>query len=182
MTQRIPLIPLALLAALSFLPMSAITAQDAPVPPQETPAAAQIPPTLSVPVVVANRFESLATDALKAMERKAAEIKPAGGAAIVGFIPGQKMTGWISRVKVVETFTPKNSNVLAVAYCKAAEMADTLVNSGSKIRPKRNGENGFKGGVIAKVTDGYVFAAFSGAKAEEDVAIAQAGLEVLTQK
>ncbi len=43
----------------------------------------------------------------------------------------------------------------------------------------KRGENGWKGGVIRKVPGGYVLAAFSGGKSEDDVAISKEGLEIL---
>jgi len=129
-----------------------------------------------------NRFDGLATEALKAMESKALESKVPGGAALFGFIPGDKMTTWVTRAQIVKSFTQGKNNTLAWVYAKAAEMADTLTNSGSGVRPKLGGEVGWKGGVIVQVADGYVFAAFSGGSGEQDVAIAKAGLEVLLKK
>ena len=41
-------------------------------------------------------------------------------------------------------------NLLAIAYSKAAEMADTLKASGSGVRPPIKGEFGWQGGVITK--------------------------------
>jgi len=74
------------------------------------------------------------------------------------------------------------SNVLGVAYTKAAEMADTLQNSGGGLRPPYKGEFGFKGGVIQKTSSGYLLAVFSGGKSEDDVAVAQAGLAKLVKE
>ena len=133
-------------------------------------------------MAMGNRFDSLATEALKAMENKAAEIKVPAGSALFGFIPGDKMTAWVTRAQIVKSFTQNKNNTLAWVYAKAAEMADTLTNSGSGVRPKLAGEVGWKGGVIVQVSDGYIFAAFSGGSGEQDVAIAQAGLETLPKK
>ena len=74
-----------------------------------------------------------------------------------------------------------DANVLAIVYAKAAEMADILKDSGSGVRPSKKGENGWKGGVIRKVPGGYILAAFSGSKSEDDVAISQIGVEVLSR-
>ena len=104
------------------------------------------------------------------------------GAAVVAYIPGDKTTGWISRMQVVGSFVLGKQNVLGVAYTKAAEMADTLQNSGGGSRPPYKGEFGYKGGVIQKTASGYLLAVFSGGKSEDDVAVAQAGLAKLAKE
>ena len=58
-------------------------------------------------------------------------------------------------------------------------MADTLKDSGSGVRPPMTGEYGWQGGVIARAKNGYVIAAFSGGKSEDDVEASKAGLAVL---
>jgi len=75
--------------------------------------------------------------------------------------------------------TNKGANLIGIAYAKAVEMADTLQDSGSQVRPAMTGEFGWKGGVIARGKTGYVIAAFSGGKSEEDVKISTAGIEEL---
>jgi hypothetical protein len=126
-------------------------------------------------------FARTADQALQAMRTRATEMK-VNGAAIVIHITGELTTAWESRMVVVGSFMPKGeTNVLAIVYAKAAEMADTLKDSGTSTpaRPVKHGENGWKGGVIRKVPGGYVLAAFSGGKSEDDVAISQVGLELL---
>jgi hypothetical protein len=54
---------------------------------------------------------------------------------------------------------------LGIAYAKAAEMVDTLHDSGNAGRPPMTGEFGWSGGAILRSKDGYVLAAFSGARA-----------------
>lgn len=128
-------------------------------------------------------FARTADQALQAMRTRATEMKVAG-AAVVIHITGDLTTGWESRMVVVGSFMPKGeTNVLAIAYTKAAEMADTLKDSGTSTpeRPVKRGENGWKGGVIRTVPGGYVLAAFSGGKSEDDVAIAKDGLEILAK-
>jgi hypothetical protein len=66
--------------------------------------------------------------------------------------------------------------LLAVAYSKAAEMADTLKNSGSHIRAPLTGEFGWNGGAIARGKHGYLVAAFSGGKGDQDFSVSTAGL------
>jgi hypothetical protein len=126
-------------------------------------------------------FARTADQALQAMSARATAMK-VSGAAVVIHISGEVTTGWESRMVVVGSFMPKGeTNVLAIAYTKAAEMADTLKDSGTSTpaRPVKHGENGWKGGVIRKVPGGYVLAAFSGGKSEDDVAISTEGLELL---
>ena len=126
----------------------------------------------------ATDFDHVAGEALQAMQQRAAGMS-ATGAAMVAYVPGDSTKAWSSRMLVVGSFIKGDANVLAIVYTKAAEMADTLKDSGSGVRPTKKGENGWKGGVIRKVAGGYILAAFSGAKSEDDVAISQAGVEVL---
>ena len=85
----------------------------------------------------------------------------------------------VGRYKDDPTATDKGSNLLAIAYAKAAEMADTHQDSGSGIRPPMTGEYGWKGGVIVHGKAGYWIAAFSGGKSEDDVAISREGMSKL---
>jgi hypothetical protein len=82
-------------------------------------------------------------------------------------------------MKDAPSATDKGSNLLAIAYAKAAEMADTLENSGTAKRPPMTGEFGWQGGVVARVKSGYAIVAFSGGKSEDDVQVSRAGLAVL---
>lgn len=138
-------------------------------------AAADTPPDPTI------RFQALAERALLAMQAKAANVK-IHGAAVIACIPGEQTRGWTSRMMVMDEFiiakksSNQKSNVLAIALTKLAEMADTLHDSGSNLREKYTGENGFQGGLIAPVPGGYMAAVFSGGY---DLQVAQAGLEVL---
>jgi hypothetical protein len=67
-------------------------------------------------------------------------------------------------------------NFIGIAYSKAAEMADTKLDSGSKVRPAYQGEFGYQGGVIKKVQSGYIVSVFSGATGEQDLEIANIGM------
>ncbi|MGC0775110.1 MAG: hypothetical protein WB543_19400, partial [Candidatus Acidiferrum sp.] len=75
--------------------------------------------------------------------------------------------------------TDKGANLLGIAYAKAAEMADTLKDSGSQVRPPMTGEFGWTGGVIVRGKSGYLIAAFSGGKSEDDVQVSRAGVAEL---
>ena len=101
------------------------------------------------------------------------------GVAIMSFIPGDSCKSWISKMKVVGALTNEKANFLGIASSKAAEMAETHINSGSGIREPKLGELGYKGGVIKKVNGGYILAVFSGGKSEEDAAVSTKGLELL---
>ena len=126
-------------------------------------------------------FDAATGPALQAMKAKAEELK-IGGAAVVAYFEGDKIESWSSKMLVVgrmkdeQTATDKGSNLLAIAYAKAAEMAETLKDSGNAGRPPMTGEFGWQGGVIVKVKTGYIIAAFSGGKSEDDVAVSRAGV------
>ena len=130
-------------------------------------------------------FGKLADDALSTMRAEAVERK-VGGVAVVAYLEGPTAQAWTSKMLVVGHMkdepkgSDKGNNLLAIVYAKAAEMADTLKNSGSKVRPPMTGEFGWEGGVIVQVTGGYLIAAFSGGPSADDVAIAHAGLERMT--
>lgn len=125
-------------------------------------------------------FDASAEAALQVMKARAEALK-IGGAAVLAYFDGDKIESWSSKMLVVgrmkdePTATDKGSNLLAIAYAKAAEMADTLKDSGSKVRPPMTGEFGWEGGVIIRVKTGYIIAAFSGGKSEDDVAVSRAG-------
>ena len=134
----------------------------------------------------AQTFEALADTALAAMTKQAEELK-VKGAAIVAYIEGDSTKSWSSKMVVVgsmknaPTEKDKGANLLAIAYSKAAEMAETLKDSGHAGRPPMTGETGWEGGVIKKCKTGYLIAAFSGGPSEADVKVSQAGLKVLLQ-
>lgn len=127
-------------------------------------------------------FDKLADAALSTM-RATATGRKVGGVAIVAYFEGTGIQAWSSKMIVVgrmkdePTDTNKGSNLLAIVYAKAAEMADTLKNSGSKVRPPMTGEFGWEGGLIMPVKGGYLIAAFSGGPSAEDVAISRSGLD-----
>jgi hypothetical protein len=136
--------------------------------------------------VSAKKLDALANAALEAMKQKATELKVTG-VAVVNYAPGDTVQGWSSKMAVVgkmkdvPTDTSKGNNLLGIAYAKSAEMADTLVNSGTAKRPPMTGEFGWQGGVVAKAKGGYIIVSFSGGKSEDDVQVSKAGLEVLNK-
>jgi hypothetical protein len=76
-------------------------------------------------------FEEVADSALMAMTKRAEELK-IKGAAVVAYIEGDTTKSWSSKMVVVGAMkdapTEKNhgANLLAIAYSKAAEMAETF--------------------------------------------------------
>jgi uncharacterized protein len=132
----------------------------------------------------ASPFDGFANSALMAMKKRADELG-IGGVAVVAYFPGDKIQYWSSKMLVIGRMrdepsdTSKGANLIGIAYAKAVEMADTLKDSGSQVRPPMTGEFGWKGGVIARGKSGYVIAAFSGGKSEDDVKISTAGVEQL---
>ncbi len=129
-------------------------------------------------------FDEVADSALMAMTKRAEELK-INGAAVVAYIEGDTTKSWSSKMVVVgamknaPTEKYKGANLLAIAYSKAAEMAETLKDSGKAGRPPMNGEMGWQGGLIKKGNTGYLIAAFSGGPSESDLKVSQAGLQVL---
>lgn len=119
-----------------------------------------------------------ADECLLSMEQAALKME-VRGVAVLAFIPGDTSQTWISKMKVVGAMGNESSNYLAVAYSKAAEMAETFKNSGSGVREAKLGEFGWMGGVIKKVEQGYILATFSGATGEQDVEVATTGLKQL---
>jgi hypothetical protein len=140
----------------------------------------------STQAVVVDNFDSVANSALLAMRARAEELK-IGGVAVVAYFPGETLQSWSSKMIVVgrykdaPTNADKGANLLGIAYAKAAEMADTLRDSGSQMRPPMTGEFGWNGGVIARGRAGYLIAAFSGGKSEDDVQVSRAGLSKLKE-
>jgi uncharacterized protein GlcG (DUF336 family) len=132
-------------------------------------------------------FDELADSALMAMTKRAEELK-IHGAAVVAYIEGEATKSWSSKMVVVgamknaPTEKDRGANLLAIAYSKAAEMAETLKDSGNAGRPPMTGETGWQGGLIKKGKTGYVIAAFSGGPSESDLKVSQAGLEALAGK
>jgi hypothetical protein len=94
------------------------------------------------------------------MTKRAEELK-IKGAAVVAYIQGETTKSWSSKMVVVGAMkdapTEKNhgANLLAIAYSKAAEMGETLKDSGNAGRPPMTGENGWQGGLIKKGKTGY---------------------------
>ena len=165
--MRTPVLATALLIAVSLTaPQQAVHAAKPPKPPD------------------AKKFDALANAAISAMKHRAEELK-IGGVAVVAYAPGESIQGWTSRMAVVgrmkdpPSATSKGNNLLGIAYAKAAEMADTIQDSGTSNRPPMTGEFGWQGGVVAHGKTGYIIVAFSGGKSEDDVQVSRAGLAVL---
>lgn len=104
------------------------------------------------------------------------------GVAVISFIPGSATESWISKMKVVGKLADAKSNLCAIAYSKASEMAVTLQDSGDSTRKIIDGELGYQGGAIVKVKYGYLLAAFSGASGQQDYDVSKLGLEWLARK
>jgi hypothetical protein len=130
-------------------------------------------------------FDAVANQALGAMEKRANELQITG-VAVVAYSEGDSVVSWSSKMRVVgHMVSPavqekKGSNLLGIAYTKAAEMADTLRDSGSGVRQPLIGEYGWQGGVVAKGRTGTLIASFSGGPSEKDVKVSKAAMEVLT--
>lgn len=124
------------------------------------------------------RFQAAAPRALETMIKEA-EARGMKGVAVVAFVPGDTTRAWTSQMKAVDAIVLGNANVLAIAYCKLAEMADTLQDSGSQVRPPLHGELGYRGGAYRTTDGGFFLAAFSGGKDTDDLDVSRKGLDVL---
>jgi hypothetical protein len=172
---------LKLLFIFPLLIAASLRAQDKPAGPAPAPAESQ-----TGGAAAALLFFEVADKALLAMKKRAGELKMEG-VAVVAYAEGDTVESWSSKMLVVGRMKnapadgKKGDNLLGIAYTKASEMADTLKDSGSGIRPPMTGEYGWQGGVVAKTKTGIVIAAFSGGKSEDDVKASRAGLAVLTE-
>ena len=118
-------------------------------------------------------------DRCLAIMEQAAQKMSVKGVALVAFIPGDIAESWTSKMIVIGALSNESANYLAIAYSKAAEMADTYKISGSSDRDPLHGEFGYQGGIIKKVDSGYILTVFSGATGEQDAEIARKGLDCL---
>lgn len=125
-------------------------------------------------------FYKQADQCLSLIEEAAQKIS-IKGVAVVAYMPGEITETWISKMKVVGNLTSGKANLLGIANTKASEMADTHLDSGSKIREIYNGELGYQGGLIKKVKSGYILTVFSGGSGEDDLKVAKIGLEWLSK-
>ena len=136
-------------------------------------------------------FQKIAKVVIPAMEKRARTLG-AKGVIIIAQMTKDGMA-WESQMKVVDAMTlipsdPENHtypgyNFLGIAATKAAEMADTRVNSGSvPSRKPLQGEFGYPGGLISEIPEGYLLAVFSGASGDQDSEISQAGLDAYSQE
>lgn len=126
-------------------------------------------------------FINHADDALQIMKDEALRMN-IKGVGLVSYIPGNETQSWISKMIVAGATGSEGYNFIAIAYSKASEMAETLQNSGSKVRPVKVGEFDYIGGMIQKVDSGYLLATFSGASGEDDLAVAKKALEWFSTK
>lgn len=121
-------------------------------------------------------FINNADDVLQIMKQEALRMN-IKGVGLVCFIPGDQTQSWISKMIIAGATGNEGYNFIAIAYSKASEMAETLQNSGSKVRPVKVGEFDYIGGIIKKIDSGYLLSTFSGASGEDDLAVSQKGLD-----
>ena len=159
-----------------------LPAQDKPAAP---PSAAAGSVSTDANARAAANFNDVADEALRAMKHRAEELH-VKGVAVVACSEGDTVQSWSSKMVVVGHLSsppskndPNGANLLGIAYTKAAEMADTLKNSGSHVRPPKTGEYGWQGGVVTRGKTGFLIAAFSGGPSEDDVKVSKTGLEIL---
>ena len=126
-------------------------------------------------------FLAHADEALQIMKQEALRMN-IKGAGLVCFIPGQETQSWVSKMIIVGATGNEGYNFIAIANSKASEMAETLQNSGSKVRPVKVGEFDYIGGTIKKIDSGYLLFTFSGASGEDDLAVSKKGMDWFSTK
>lgn len=126
-------------------------------------------------------FIANADEALALMKQEALNMN-IKGVGLIAYIPGNETTSWTSKMIVVKTTGTEKQNFIAIAHSKASEMAETLTNSGSKVRETKAGEFGYIGGAIKKIDSGYLLASFSGASGEQDLEVSTKVLDWLVAK
>lgn len=121
-------------------------------------------------------------NALEAMKAKALEMKIQGVAAAAVLNRGEE-SDWIGEMKVVET--PNNFtngwNLVAIAWSKCGEVIATKADSGNPEHRKILGELGFDGGAWCEYNGVQMAFAFSGARSQEDYAVAKYGIEKMKE-
>ena len=75
--------------------------------------------------------------------KQAAHKMSVKGVAVLAFIPGDVSESWVSKMAAVGALHNGSANYLAIAYAKAAEMADTFKDSGGGAREPMVGEEIF---------------------------------------
>ena len=113
------------------------------------------------------------------MEQKALEMKIQGVGVACFLDTSASDVDWIGEMKVVKTpYNLKEGwNLVAIAWSKAGEVIASGADSGNPNREKIMGELGFVGGAYEEC-DGYKLAfAFSGALSEEDLEVAEYGIQ-----
>lgn len=126
-------------------------------------------------------FIKYADEALQIMKQEALNMN-IKGAGLVYYIPGEETQSWISKMIVVGATGNQGYNFIAIANSKAGEMAETLKNSGSKVRKAKVGEFDYIGGAIKKIDSGYLMVTFSGATGEQDLEVSTKVLDWLIAK
>ena len=138
--------------------------------------------TLSKEQIKAEKtFIAHADEALQMMKQEALRMN-IKGAGLVCFIPGDQTQSWISKMIIAGASGNEGYNFIAIAYSKASEMAETLQNSGSKVRPVKVGEFDYIGGIIKKIDSGYLLSTFSGASGEDDLAVSKKAMDWISTK
>lgn len=126
-------------------------------------------------------FINNADEVLQIMKKEALRMN-IKGAGLVCFIPGNKTQSWVSKMIIVGATGTESQNFIAIANSKASEMAETLQNSGSKVRPVKVGEFDYIGGIIKKIDSGYLLSTFSGASGEDDLAVSKKAMDWISTK
>lgn len=130
-----------------------------------------------------DKIRTALVEACNEMDRKARAMDMKG-VAVAAVLPKNSQVDWIGEMKVVDkTYNIDDSgkgwNLVAIAWSKAGEVLVSGANSGNPERTCMVGELNFVGGAYDENED-YKFAfAFSGGISEDDLIVAQHGIDCL---
>lgn len=117
---------------------------------------------------------------LEDMKAKAEEMNMQG-VAVAAFLDAEDTIDWIGEMKVVGQPYSKTDdhgwNLVAIAWSKAGEVIATSANSGNPDIPRMTGELGYVGGAYGEHKGCKLAFAFSGGTSEDDLVVAQYGIQ-----
>ncbi|OGM82423.1 hypothetical protein A2376_03025 [Candidatus Woesebacteria bacterium RIFOXYB1_FULL_47_31] len=137
--------------------------------------------------------ESNISESLEAMTDQAFALGLNRGVAFICYWPGNpgdsrkpqvtfKVTGDLERDPKPDKSGDIGTNYFGIAMSKLAYMLSTETDSGSGIRPVKNGEVSYRGGLILVTQEGSrICGGYSGGTEEQDLQIASKGLSRLIE-
>jgi len=125
-----------------------------------------------------------------AFDAMAEEVKKQGisGTAVAAYLEDAETIDWqlcihvFGKMEIPPRDDSVGWNLIGIVCSKAAESINTKTKSGSAPRDLEHGEVGYPGAEVQKCGKGYVVAAFSGARSQEDYQVAQTGVAAMIAK